>query len=350
MNRTDRLYALVEELRAVAPRPRSARQLAERFEVSRRTIERDISALQGSGVPIYAEAGRCGGYVIDRTLTLPPLNFTAAEMVAIAVSLAREEYTPFAAATRSALRKVLATASAAQTAEAGELMDRVRLIGSARPGEPQAAAMRSVAGARPAARSREAPARDRPDQERPGQERPGQERPGQERPGQEGPDQERPGQERPGQERPGQERPGQERPGQEGPDQERPDQERPARHAPAGQLPARERAARRWGAPPAATVPLAIQEAITARHVLRITYRDRHDRETVRDVEPVAFAATRTQWYLMAWCRLRRGARAFRVDRIAAADDTGEPASPRSYRDLDVDIPDALVRRPDLRV
>ena len=295
MNRTDRLYALVEELRAVAPRPRPARQLAERFEVSKRTIERDILALQGSGVPIYAETGRCGGYVIDKTLTLPPLNFTAAEMVAIAVSLAREEYTPFAAATRSALRKVLATASAAQTAEAGELMDRVRLIGSARPGEPQAAAMRSVPGARPAARAREAPSRERPDQEGP-------------------------------------------------------DQERPARHVPAGQSPARERAARRWGAPPAATVPLAIQEAITARHVLRITYRDRHDRETVRDVEPVAFAATRTQWYLMAWCRLRRGARAFRVDRIVAADDTGEPASPRSYRDLEVDIPDVLARRPDLRV
>jgi len=310
MNRTDRLYALVEELRAVAPRPRPARQLAERFEVSKRTIERDILALQGSGVPIYAETGRCGGYVIDKTLTLPPLNFTAAEMVAIAVSLAREEYTPFAAATRSALRKVLATASAAQTAEAGELMDRVRLIGSARPGEPQAAAMRSVPGARPAARAREAPSRARPDQEGPDQE---------------GPD-------------------------QEGPDQEGPDQERPARHVPAGQSPARERAARRWGAPPAATVPLAIQEAITARHVLRITYRDRHDRETVRDVEPVAFAATRTQWYLMAWCRLRRGARAFRVDRIVAADDTGEPASPRSYRDLEVDIPDVLARRPDLGV
>jgi predicted DNA-binding transcriptional regulator YafY len=128
MNRTDRLYALVEELRAVAPRPRSARQLAEHFEVSTRTIERDILALQESGVPIYAETGRRGGYVIDKTLTLPPLNFTAAEMVAIAVSLAREENTPFAAATRSALRKVLATASAAQTAEAAELMDRVRLI------------------------------------------------------------------------------------------------------------------------------------------------------------------------------------------------------------------------------
>lgn len=44
MNRTDRLYALVEELRAVAPRPRSARWLAGRFEVSARTVERDLMA------------------------------------------------------------------------------------------------------------------------------------------------------------------------------------------------------------------------------------------------------------------------------------------------------------------
>jgi predicted DNA-binding transcriptional regulator YafY len=279
MNRTDRLYALVEELRAVAPRPRSARQLAERYEVSTRTIERDILALQESGVPIYAETGRRGGYAIDTTLTLPPLNFTAAEMVAIAVALAREENTPFAAATRSALRKVLATASAAETAEAGELIDRVRLIGAARPGRPAQTPPTPV-------RADRAPA--------------------------------------------------------DGAQADR---------APAGRdLPAREQAARRWGPPAAATVPLAIQEAITARHVLRITYRDRHDRETVREVEPVAFAATRAEWYLMAWCRLRGGARAFRVDRILAADDTGEPASPRSYRDLDVDIPDALVRRPDLRV
>ncbi|HEY8044290.1 MAG TPA: WYL domain-containing protein [Streptosporangiaceae bacterium] len=284
MNRTDRLYALVEELRAVAPRPRSARQLAERYEVSTRTIERDILALQESGVPIYAETGRSGGYVIDKTVTLPPLNFSAAEMVAIAVSLAREEHTPFAAATRSALRKVLATASAAQTAEAGELLDRVRLISAARPGE------RRAAGA----------GRGEPDSGPP-------------------------------------------------PARERAARERAGRELPGRKEPARERAARRWGAPPPPAVPLAIQEAITARHVLRITYRDRHDRETAREVEPVAFAATRTQWYLMAWCRLRGGARAFRVDRILAAADTGEPASPRSYRDLGVDIPDSIVRRPDLR-
>ena len=57
VNRTDRLYALVEELRACAPRRRSARELASLYEVSARTIERDIGALQQAGVPIYAMPG-----------------------------------------------------------------------------------------------------------------------------------------------------------------------------------------------------------------------------------------------------------------------------------------------------
>ena len=100
-------------------------------------------------------------------------------------------------------------------------------------------------------------------------------------------------------------------------------------------------------AAPGTAVPLVIQEAITARHVLLLDYRDRHNVMTSREVEPVAFAGTRAHWYLVAWCRLRGGARAFRMDRIHAAVDTGEPAPHRSYGDLDVDIPDALVRRLD---
>src|SRR4051812_12000104 len=75
VNRTDRLYAIVEDLRAIAPRPRTARNLATRYEVSVRTIERDISALQQAGVPIYATTGRRGGYSLDPAMTLPPLNF-----------------------------------------------------------------------------------------------------------------------------------------------------------------------------------------------------------------------------------------------------------------------------------
>ncbi|WP_446216210.1 helix-turn-helix transcriptional regulator [Micromonospora sp. IBHARD004] len=129
MNRTDRLYALVEELRAVSPRPRSARWLARRFEVSTRTIERDIGALQASGVPIWAEPGRTGGYVVDRAHTLPPVNLTAGEAVAMAVALHRLGGTPFASAAGAALRKLVAVMPAADVAEAHRLAGRVHLIG-----------------------------------------------------------------------------------------------------------------------------------------------------------------------------------------------------------------------------
>ena len=93
---------------------------------------------------------------------------------------------------------------------------------------------------------------------------------------------------------------------------------------------------------------MAIQEAIATRHVLLIDYRDKQGVVTAREVEPVALAGTQIHWYLMGWCRLRNAARAFRMDRIVAAVDSGEPAPHRSYADLNVDIPHALVRVPDL--
>ncbi|GGS66933.1 transcriptional regulator [Planobispora rosea] len=128
MNRTDRLYALVEELRAISPRPRSARDLAERFEVSVRTVERDISALQQSGVPIYAEPGRRGGYVLDKSKSLPPLNFTPEEAVAVAVALSRAGDGPFAGQARSALRKLVAAMPELDGDRARELAGRVHLL------------------------------------------------------------------------------------------------------------------------------------------------------------------------------------------------------------------------------
>ncbi|MFD3515783.1 helix-turn-helix transcriptional regulator [Streptomyces sp. NPDC058657] len=129
MNRTERLYALVEELRAVSPRPRSARWLATRFGVSTRTVERDLSALQQSGVPLYAEPGRSGGYVVDKDHTLPPLTLTPAEAASLAVALHRLSGTPFAADAHAALRKVCAVMPQRERQAAGELAARIRLAG-----------------------------------------------------------------------------------------------------------------------------------------------------------------------------------------------------------------------------
>ncbi|RDI59054.1 helix-turn-helix transcriptional regulator [Nocardia pseudobrasiliensis] len=128
MNRTDRLYALVEDLRAVAPGRRTARELAGRYEVSVRTIERDISALQQSGVPIYADVGRTGGYTLDKRMSLPPLNFSPAEVVAMGVALRRMRGTPFDAAGAAALAKIVAALSDASAGAARALAERVRVV------------------------------------------------------------------------------------------------------------------------------------------------------------------------------------------------------------------------------
>ncbi|MBW8484820.1 helix-turn-helix transcriptional regulator [Actinomadura parmotrematis] len=133
MNRTDRLYALVEELRACAPRRLSARELAARYEVSVRTIERDVSALQQAGVPIYADVGRNGGYTLDKSRTLPPLNFTPAEAVAVAIALGRAGGSPYARAARTGLHKIVAAMPAADSAAARELAGRIHFLPSAEP-------------------------------------------------------------------------------------------------------------------------------------------------------------------------------------------------------------------------
>lgn len=137
MNRTDRLYAIVEELRASAPGARTARELADLYEVSTRTIERDVLALQEAGVPIWGVTGRRGGYSIDPARTLPPINFSPTEALAIAVALG-DTPGPFAAAGRAARNKVLAAMSEDDREATRRMAERVRRF--ARPtkgGRPQ---------------------------------------------------------------------------------------------------------------------------------------------------------------------------------------------------------------------
>src|SRR3954454_1772708 len=127
MNRTDRLYALVEELRARAPRTMRAAELAARFEVSTRTIERDLLALQEAGVPIWAQPGPGGGYSLNVDTTLPPLNLTPAEAAAIATALAATRAMPFATAGRSALHKLAGVMASAPKSDASRLVSHIRV-------------------------------------------------------------------------------------------------------------------------------------------------------------------------------------------------------------------------------
>jgi predicted DNA-binding transcriptional regulator YafY len=128
MNRIDRLYALAEELRAAGPRGRTARQLAARFEVSVRTIERDLSALGQAGVPLATKQGRTGGYSVDRSMSLPPLNFTAREAMSVAVALSRSNHVLFSRDSRTALQKIVAAMPQRDLDEARTAAAKVRLL------------------------------------------------------------------------------------------------------------------------------------------------------------------------------------------------------------------------------
>ena len=107
MNRTERLYAIAEQLRRTGSSGISAASLAAYLEVSTRTIKRDITALQQSGLPIWAQTGPNGGYFIADSATLPPLNFTAPQAVAVSVALAMMPAgSPFAVDGEAVLRKI----------------------------------------------------------------------------------------------------------------------------------------------------------------------------------------------------------------------------------------------------
>jgi predicted DNA-binding transcriptional regulator YafY len=220
VNRTDRLYGLVEELRAVSPRPRSARRLAERFEVSVRTIERDLAALQQSGLPIWAEPGRTGGYVIDASATLGPAGFTLDEALAVLIGLGSLRQSPFRQSARTAARKMLAVMPDRDAARASAFASRVHFLES----EDDA------------------------------------------------------------------------------------------------------------------VVPVEFAEALRADRVVQLRYQDAGGAESTRDVEPLGSIEKEGQWYLIAWCRLRDGVRAFRGDRMLSIRVTDERPPVRELRAEDLAI------------
>jgi predicted DNA-binding transcriptional regulator YafY len=105
MRRADRLFQIVQLLRG--GRLVTARKLAEKLEVSERTVYRDVADLQGSGVPIDGAAGV--GYVLRGGFDIPPLMFSRGEIEAIVLGTRMVEAwggAQLADAAREALKKI----------------------------------------------------------------------------------------------------------------------------------------------------------------------------------------------------------------------------------------------------
>jgi predicted DNA-binding transcriptional regulator YafY len=120
MRRADRLFQIVQLIRG--RRLTTAAFLAERLDISSRSIYRDIAALQAQGVPIEGEAGV--GYRMRRGFDLPPLMFDAREAQALVacVRIAQPRIdTALAAGADDALAKILAVLPAAERAAAESL-------------------------------------------------------------------------------------------------------------------------------------------------------------------------------------------------------------------------------------
>ncbi|HET9934354.1 MAG TPA: HTH domain-containing protein [Polyangiaceae bacterium] len=131
MRRTERLFALTEYLRGRRSGV-TAEALAERFGVTIRTIYRDLDALRDASLPVAAEPGRGGGYALEKSYSLPPVNFTARE-AALLVALGRfasdMRLLPFTETLESALDKVRAALSASAQRELLQRLQELSFIG-----------------------------------------------------------------------------------------------------------------------------------------------------------------------------------------------------------------------------
>lgn len=85
MRRTERLFGIIQTLRS-ARAPVTGQMLADEFEISLRTLYRDMAELLAQRVPVRGEAGT--GYVIGNDYDMPPLMLTVDELEAAVLGAA----------------------------------------------------------------------------------------------------------------------------------------------------------------------------------------------------------------------------------------------------------------------
>lgn len=125
MKRAERLHALSEMLRRSRARGVSAERLAKEFEVSVRTIKRDLDALENSGAPIWSRPGPGGGYGLANNASLPPVSLSPAQAVALMAAVSAAPDAPYADLAAAGIQKILDVLDPKTRAKADELAHRV---------------------------------------------------------------------------------------------------------------------------------------------------------------------------------------------------------------------------------
>jgi predicted DNA-binding transcriptional regulator YafY len=108
MNHFDRLFGMLLVLQR--KRAVSATHLARQFEVSTRTIYRDLQTLSALGIPLYTTRGHGGGVRLHEGYFLPPLTFSRGEGIVLLVGLTllQSLHTfPFPQEVKTAVEKLL---------------------------------------------------------------------------------------------------------------------------------------------------------------------------------------------------------------------------------------------------
>lgn len=127
MNRTDRLLAIILELQSRGRQ--RAEDLAATFEISKRTVYRDVLALCEAGVPIIAVPGF--GYALSEDYFLPPLRFSADEgaMLLLGSDLMEKYFDgEYRTAAQSAGRKIAGVLSAALRQDVDHVRESIRFV------------------------------------------------------------------------------------------------------------------------------------------------------------------------------------------------------------------------------
>lgn len=120
MNRFDRITAILIQLQS--KKIVKAQDLADRFDISLRTVYRDIRSLEEAGVPLYGEAGV--GYSLVDGYRLPPVMFTREEAMSfVTAEKFMEQFTD--ASTKSSYQSAMYKMKAVLRSDEKELVENI---------------------------------------------------------------------------------------------------------------------------------------------------------------------------------------------------------------------------------